>query len=117
MVVGESRKMMAQAGGEFKLLSPLFNWFNYLRPMFERVLALDYGEKRVGVALSDALGLTTTKPFLKNNDDLIKNITLMVNDNQATTIIVGLPLDTSGSHSRKSLEVIACRKAFRAVNL
>ena len=76
--------------------------------MFERVLALDYGEKRVGVALSDALGLTAQpKPFLKNNDDLIKNITLMVNDNQATTIIVGLPLDTSGSHSRKSLEVIA----------
>ena len=76
--------------------------------MYDRALALDYGEKRVGIALSDALGLTAQpKPFLKNDDDLIENINVIVKENNVATIVVGLPLDTSGAHSKKSLEVLA----------
>ncbi len=64
-----------------------------------RVMGLDIGTKRIGVALSDLL-LITAQPFStiprnpeKNALDMIKKI---VDENQVEVIVAGLPLMMNG---------------------
>ena len=46
---------------------------------FNRLLALDYGQKRIGVAVSDALGMTAQpKPFIENRSDAINKISELI---------------------------------------
>ena len=72
----------------------------------ERVLALDYGSKRIGVAVSDPLGITAqTRPFIANNDQALDEIHSLIQDNDIKRLLIGLPLHTSGGQSKKSEEV------------
>ena len=74
-------------------------------------MALDYGEKRVGVAISDPLGITAQpKPFLLNNDALMDAIKQLINEFEITTLFIGLPKDTRGGETKKSLEVREFKK-------
>lgn len=71
-----------------------------------RLLALDYGEKRVGVAVSDPLGLTAQpKPYIENNHAIIDSIKQLIGTMNITKIFIGLPKDTRGGESKKSMEV------------
>lgn len=55
-------------------------------------MAIDYGEVRIGIALSDPL-LTFAYPFttLNNDKSLLKNLKEIVNEKQISLIILGLP--------------------------
>ena len=57
-------------------------------------LALDLGEKRVGVAVSDALGMLA-RPLVtisyKRQADLLEQIDQLVRRHAAETVVVGLP--------------------------
>ncbi|MBI4974728.1 MAG: Holliday junction resolvase RuvX [Candidatus Omnitrophica bacterium] len=74
-----------------------------------RVMGLDVGTKRIGVAVSDELMLTaqgratierkSLDSDLSHIDDLIKN-------NNISEVIVGLPLNMDGTYSAKTKEVI-----------
>ena len=59
----------------------------------KRILSLDYGEKKIGVAISDPLHVIA-KPFdtllYKTDDDLIKNILNISETNIVSKIIVGI---------------------------
>ncbi len=65
-----------------------------------RILAVDYGDARTGVAISDLLcsivGSTTVIPS-RNTEKAIADITKLVKDNQVGTIVVGLPRNMDGS--------------------
>jgi putative Holliday junction resolvase len=64
-----------------------------------RVLALDYGSKRTGVALSDPTGTIVTphEPVLKaNSSDGLASIAALVASNDVTRIVVGLPVGPQG---------------------
>lgn len=58
-------------------------------------MAIDYGRKRFGLALSDELGLTsqplTTLPRTNRRDDL-RRLRLLARENKVRQIVVGLPL-------------------------
>lgn len=75
-----------------------------------RILGLDVGTKRVGVAISDMLlitaqGLDTIeRKDLKSDIGIIKKL---VDENSVTEIVVGLPLNMSGTYSEKTKEVIS----------
>ena len=60
--------------------------------MEERCLGIDYGEKRIGLALSDPL-LTFAYSYktLKNDSNIWKNITAIINEKNVTKVILGLP--------------------------
>jgi len=71
----------------------------------DRILALDVGKKRIGLAVTDPLGLTAQGlPTLERNrirEDL-KRLKELVQELGVSTLLVGQPLHMSGSESRQS---------------
>ena len=65
-----------------------------------RTLALDFGDKRIGVAMSDPTGLlaspltTITRGNLRNDLDKIVG---MVTENEVATVVVGFPISLNGT--------------------
>jgi putative Holliday junction resolvase len=77
-------------------------------PLHGRIMAIDYGRKRFGLALSDELGLTsqplTTLPRTNRRDDL-RRLRLLAQENNVRQIVVGLPLRLDGSVGEMAEEV------------
>jgi putative Holliday junction resolvase len=66
-----------------------------------RVLGLDYGSKRVGVALSDELQMIAqplefilAKPF----DEFLKRLKELLTSQNVETIVVGMPRNMNGTY-------------------
>jgi putative holliday junction resolvase len=67
-----------------------------------RVMALDYGERGVGVAISDELRLTvrpltTIRREKRKRAEVIERVRELVAENEIATLVVGLPLNMDGS--------------------
>ena len=65
-----------------------------------RIIALDIGERRIGVALSDPLLILATPLttiISKNLTADVETVIRLVCDNEATSILVGLPLSLDGN--------------------
>lgn len=81
-----------------------------------RILALDVGSKRIGIALSDELGITAQpKPVLertKMQTDL-KQLSELIETFQVGEIVVGYPVNLDGSVGPQAqwvLEFVECLK-------
>lgn len=64
-----------------------------------RVMALDVGERRIGVALSDptrALATPLTTIRAESRATALKRIVTLIRDHEVTALVVGLPLTMSG---------------------
>ncbi len=74
--------------------------------METRILAIDYGLKRIGLALSDPLKIFAY-PFktLNNDNKLINDLKELVDTQGITEIVVGYPLKENGEKSSSTLEV------------
>jgi putative holliday junction resolvase len=73
-----------------------------------RVLALDLGSKRVGVAVSDELRMTARPlPALKRTPWklLVKDLARLCSDFDVRTVVIGLPLRLDGTEGDAALEV------------
>ena len=74
-----------------------------------RFLAIDFGEKRVGLALSDPMKIIA-KPFktifYSNQNDLINKIALIIKDEKIEKIILGLPKGLKGNNTSQTNIVI-----------
>ncbi len=67
-----------------------------------RILGLDYGEKRVGLALSDPLGITAQPLSLldrENDPKVIGEIEKLIGPHEVELVLVGLPISLSGKDS------------------
>lgn len=67
-----------------------------------RVLALDYGMSRIGVAISDELGLLAhPRPFVaaRPPQRALRKIAQLVAEEAVGRVLVGLPLQLNGSES------------------
>ncbi|OGS28050.1 MAG: hypothetical protein A2297_03140 [Elusimicrobia bacterium RIFOXYB2_FULL_48_7] len=73
-----------------------------------RILAIDYGEKRIGIALSDPLGITA-QPYatLDNDGTEIEKLKTIISEKEVTKIIIGLPLRLDGTKSESSQKALA----------
>ncbi len=81
-----------------------------MNPGQGRILGIDYGSKRVGLAISDptrtiAQGVPTL--LYSSNKDLIKKIGDMVTNYGVTGFVVGLPLNLKGQVGAAALKVQA----------
>jgi putative Holliday junction resolvase len=73
-----------------------------------RVMALDVGDKTIGVAISDALLLTAQSRPTIQRKDLESDMTILrrlVEENEVHEIVVGQPLHMNGKESRQSQKV------------
>ena len=68
----------------------------------KRVLGLDVGDRRIGVAISDELGITARGLFVLERSNLksdTQKIMETVLENDCSHIVIGLPLGLSGRDS------------------
>lgn len=64
-----------------------------------RILGLDPGERRIGVALSDPLGIIA-QPHLvidKRTDDVLARVRELISEFEVSEIVIGLPVSLSGA--------------------
>jgi len=74
-----------------------------------RVLALDIGEKRIGVAISDPMGVIA-QPFItiewKGIKTLSKTLSEIIKEKDVSEVIIGIPFTLKGKISKKTEEVL-----------
>ncbi len=74
-----------------------------------RILGLDYGTKRIGVALSDLTG-TIASPLttIFNNDinDVINEIGMLCDEYKVDTVVLGLPKNMNNTLGEKAKKVM-----------
>jgi putative holliday junction resolvase len=82
-----------------------------------RLLGLDFGDRRIGVAVSDELGLTA-QPVLtlirKNTRQDIKSLGRLLRKFKCAAIVLGNPLYMSGDLSPQAARTQAFAEALRA---
>ena len=74
-----------------------------------KILALDVGEKRIGVAVSDALGISANAReniIYKTKEQAIESVLNIITAEQVNEIVVGLPLNINGTQSDFTKTVI-----------
>jgi len=81
-----------------------------------KVVALDYGEARTGVAVSDPTG-TIARPLgvveRAATDDGLRRVAEIVREQAAERVVVGLPLTLRGEHGEQARETDAFVQALR----
>jgi putative Holliday junction resolvase len=85
--------------------------------MADRILALDVGDRRIGLAITDALGLTAQPLFTLHRTTQqadLKAIARFIRQHHVTTIVVGNPLHADGSASAQAGKAQAFAKALAA---
>jgi len=81
-----------------------------------RLLGLDVGDRRIGIALSDSLGITAqplTVVERRGDAEALSAIVALVSRHQVEKIIVGLPLTMRGTPGPQSDKVTAFVEALR----
>ncbi len=86
-----------------------------------RIIGLDIGDKRIGVAISDPLGITAAGLDTIERKNLrtdVASVMEMARRHGAVEIVVGLPKNMDGSIGEQAQKVQAfCRKLARASGL
>jgi putative Holliday junction resolvase len=81
-----------------------------------RILAIDFGLKRMGLAISDALGVTAQGlPTLERTrlEDDLRQIQKLVDENGAERVIVGNPVSHAGTETAMSRQAAAFAEKLR----
>lgn len=81
-----------------------------------RVLALDVGERRIGVALSDPLGLSAQRlTVLERSGERadVDAVCRLIDKHQAASVVVGLPLTMRGTHGPQAQRATSFAQALR----
>ena len=81
-----------------------------------RILGLDMGERRIGVALSDPLGLTAQRLTMlerTESDQDIHALAALASEHGVESIVVGLPLTMQGTVGEQAQQVMNFVEALR----
>jgi putative Holliday junction resolvase len=64
-----------------------------------RVLGVDYGDTRIGIAISDPLGLTARPLEVVTPDRFVDRMRELVEEHEVGTVVIGLPTTLRGGES------------------
>ena len=81
-----------------------------------RLLALDLGARRVGVAVSDELRITVNPvPAIERRSwkDLLRRVAAIVQSYDARGLVIGLPLSLDGTEGAAALDARSVAEKFR----
>jgi putative Holliday junction resolvase len=84
-----------------------------------RILALDVGDRRIGLAITDPLGLTAQPLFTLHRSTLradLRAIARFIRQHNVSTLVVGNPLHADGSPSPQSAKAQSFAKALQAAH-
>ena len=82
-----------------------------------RIMALDLGTKRVGVAMSDELGITANPVTVLDREPkerFLDEIGRLVRENQCGRLVLGLPRRMDGGLGPEAQRVLALAREFEA---
>ncbi len=81
-----------------------------------RMLGIDYGSERIGLALSDPLGILAQPHLtLRNEPAVFARLAALVASESVRVIVVGMPLNLRGEKGQKATEVEAFVERLRSV--
>ena len=71
-----------------------------------RALGIDYGDTRIGIALSDPMQIIT-KPFvtLKNDKEFLDKLKEIIKEKEIETVVVGYPIGMKGQITKQTEKV------------
>ena len=85
-----------------------------------RILAVDWGRRRIGLAVSDPTG-TVVRPLPTLNvttpADAVRGVTAAAEKEEASTVLLGLPLNMDGGEGASAREVRALGESLAAEGL
>lgn len=84
-----------------------------------KTMGIDYGDSRVGIALTDSLGITAQglETIHHNGNDkiVLKRLEEIINENEVDTIVVGMPYKLNGDSAdrveitKKFIQKLKCK--------
>ena len=72
---------------------------------YHRIMCLDYGDARIGIAFSDLLGLTATpyEVYKTRGTELdIEYLSQLAKKNDANLVVIGMPYSLDGSENERT---------------
>lgn len=81
-----------------------------------RIMAIDYGEARTGVAISDALGMLagyTTVIHSWRRETVVEELSRLVKEHQVTELVLGYPKNMNNSLGEKAQTCQALAEELR----
>ena len=86
-----------------------------------KILSIDYGDVRVGLAMTDstktiATGLDTLR-IDGNQDILIQKLEKILSENDIETIVIGYPKNMNGTISKKAIEIDKLVEKLEKLNI
>lgn len=71
--------------------------------IYKRIMGIDYGSKRIGIAISDPLNIIAQGVgVIENNNKKFDEIEKLVAENNVNKIVVGLPLELKGQKGQSA---------------
>ena len=81
-----------------------------------RILGIDLGQARIGVAVSDELGLLAHPvETIPANNNAAQRIAELVREKNAERVVVGLPRHMNGSVGESAIDALAFAKKLQAI--
>jgi len=84
------------------------------------VMAIDYGARRIGIAVSDSGSIATPHSVLRNEGDVVEKLAALARRLDADTIVLGIPrraVSSSGEAKFRELAERLRQKTCKAVVL
>ncbi|MFW5982582.1 MAG: Holliday junction resolvase RuvX, partial [Candidatus Brocadiia bacterium] len=81
-----------------------------------RIMALDHGDRRVGVAISDPLEIAAHAVTTLESDDsdrIIDDVRELVEEKDAELVVVGLPINMNGTEGERARKARSFAKQLR----
>jgi len=74
---------------------------------FSRIMSLDYGTVRIGIALSDPMQIIANpfKVIQNSGEEVFSEINSIIKSENVGKIILGLPVNLEGKDTKKTIEV------------
>ncbi|TSC65019.1 MAG: Holliday junction resolvase-like protein [Candidatus Doudnabacteria bacterium Gr01-1014_77] len=80
-----------------------------------RILAIDYGEKRMGLALSDEEQKFAFEFEIWSPEQIFEDLPNLIKEKDVSKIVLGNPLNMSGEATKKTEEVMEFKKKLEAL--
>jgi putative Holliday junction resolvase len=82
-----------------------------------KTLGIDYGEKRIGLAISDESMTFARELTILSPREFWDQIPAIIQENQVTKIALGWPVNMSGQETKKTLEVKSFREKLEKLGI